>query len=263
MSRIMAASAAAPGISHARAMAEIAAGIMDPVLGRIGSDHVQLCPQHAGRLNEELVDQLMDDHPGTAFRIHATPRVAGEHQHAIIEAVDAHEHPEQMRATASLSIRMGATGYTLHAGRREHGTLEQAFDNTRRLADLFGCRVGIEGLYPSLGSINRWLLSTWEEHERLLEAHVDFAVDLSHLGIVAKRERTQRHDLVRELLSSGHCIECHVSDNDARADSHRPLTAGSPPWWLPFLADVHPDAIIFYEGIAVDPRRRNRASKID
>ena len=252
----MAASAAAPGISHAKAMLAISAGIEDPMLGPIGFEQVQLCPQHSGRLSEELVDHLMEEHPETSFRIHATPRIAGAHMHAIAEAVDADRHPEQMAATAALSRRMGAKGYTLHAGRREHGTLEQAFENTRRLADLFGCRVGIEGLYPSIGRNNRWLLSTWEEHEALLEAGVDFAIDLSHLGIVAKRERKQRHDLVHALVSSPQCIECHVSDNDARADSHRPLTAGSPPWWLPFLVDVHPDATIFYEGIAVDPRRR-------
>lgn len=258
MGTIMAASAAAPGISHARAMAIIAAGIEDPILGPIAHDHVQLCPQHAGRLSEELVDRLMDDHPQTAFRIHATPRVAGDHVHCIAEAVDAHLYPEQMAATAALSRRMGAQAYTLHAGRREHGTLEQAFENTMRLADLFGCRVGIEGLYPSLGRENRWLLSTWGEHEMLLEAGVDYAIDLSHLGIVAKRERQQRHDLVKALLSSDRCLEVHLSDNDARADSHRPLTVGSPPWWLPFLGDAHPDAVMFYEGIAVDPRRRDR-----
>lgn len=253
--RIMAASAAAPGISHVRAMQEIASGIDDPILGRIHHDEVQLCPQHSGRLSEDVVEHLMESHPRTRFRIHATPRIDGEHEHAIVEAVNASEHPDQIRATAALSRRMEAPAYTLHAGRREHGTLEKAFENTRRLADVFGCRVGIEGLYPSIGRENRWLLATWDEHEKLIEADVDFAIDLSHLGIVAKRERRQRHDLVKALVSSPHCLECHVSDNDARADSHRPLTAGSPPWWLPFLGDVHQEAVIFYEGIAVDPRK--------
>lgn len=256
MQKIMAASAAAPGISHIKAVEAIAAGITDPVLGTIGYDHVQLCPQHSGKLSMDSIEILMDKYPSTSFRIHATPRVAGDHTHHIVDAANAHEYPEQIQATANLSKRLNAKGYTLHAGLRNNANLAQAFDNTKRLADIFQCRVGIEGLYPSLGRTSKWLLSSWAEHEELLKSGVDFAIDLSHLGIVAKRERQQRHDLVEALLSSDHCIECHVSDNDARTDSHRPLTAGSPPWWLPFLVHVNPEAVTFYEGIAIDPRRK-------
>lgn len=253
---IMAASAVAPGTGHARALALIAAGMSDPVLGPISMDDVQLCPQHAGRLSEELVDSLMATHPVTQFRLHATPRIAGKHVHTIVEAVDAFNHPEQMVATAALSRRMGAKGYSIHAGQTALGTLDQAFENIRRLSDLFGCRVGIEGLYPSLGRTSRWLLATWEEHERMLEAGIDFAIDLSHIHIIAKRQRTMRMDLVRDMVSSPRCMEVHVSDNDGRADSHRPLTAGAAPWWLAVLGNVHPDADLFYEGVVVDPRRK-------
>lgn len=256
MRKIMAASAAAPGISHLRAVAALAKGVEDPVLGPIHMDEVQLCPQHAGRLSEAVVDTLMEEHPDTRFRIHATPRVEGTHVHRIVEAVDAFDHPEQMAATAALSKRMGAIGYTLHAGRRELGTLERVFENTRRLADLFGCRVGVEGLYPSIGRHNTWLLASWAEHEEMLKARIPYALDVSHINIVAKRERDRRPDLLRDLLSSPNMMEFHLSDNDARADSHRPLTAGSPPWWTPFLDHVHPDASVFYEGILIDPRRK-------
>lgn len=256
MADIMAASAIAPGVSYARALDLIAGGAIDPELGPISMKEVQLCPQHAGKLSEQLVDQLMETHPDTRFRIHATPRVAGDHHHRIVEAVDAFDHPDQMGVTAALSKRVGARGYTLHAGQRALGTLDQAFENTRRLADLFGCQVGIEGLYPSLGRENRWLLATWAEHELLLESGVPYAIDISHINIVAKRERNQRHDLVRDLVSSPNAMEIHLSDNDARADSHRPLTAGAPPWWMKFLPDFHADAVVFYEGVIFDPRKR-------
>ena len=256
MSPIMAASAVAPGVSHMKAMQMLSTGANDPILGAIGVEHVQLCPQHAGKLSEEVVDALMQTYPDTAFRIHATPRVSGDHHHRIVEAVDAFDHPEQMDRTAALSRRMGAKGYTLHAGQASLGTLEQACERTRRLADLFGCPVGLEGLYPSLGRTNRFLLSTWEEHEMMLEADVPFAIDLSHANIIAKRERNQRLDLVTDLVSSKNAMEIHLSDNNMRADSHKPLVEGSPPWWIPLMSHFSPGAMVFYEGILFDPRRR-------
>lgn len=256
MHKIMAASAVAPGVSYSSAMEKIHGGAVDPVLGKISIEHVQLCPQHAGRISEGLLDTLMEKYPGTKFRIHATPRVDGNHIHQIAEAIDAFDHKEQMDVTANLSKRAKAVGYTLHAGRREKGTLKQAFDNTRRLADLFGCRVGIEGLYPTNGGRNTWLLANWQEYEEMLEDGVDFAIDLSHLNIVAKRERCRKDDLVRDMLRSPSCIEVHVSDNDKRSDSHQPLDAVNHPWWLPMLSDVNPEAIVFYEGIIFNPRKQ-------
>ncbi len=254
---IMAASAAAPGVRHLKAVEALARGVSDPVLGRIHIDQVQLCPQHAGTITDQVVDELMEAFPQTKFRIHATPRVQGSHRHQIAEAVDADKHPEQMHSTAMLSRRLGAPGYTLHAGRREKGNLKRAFDNVRRLEDLFECPVGIEGLYPSSGRNNMWLLATWEEHEEMLHADVKYALDLSHLQILAKRERCIKHDLLIDLLSSKNCMEVHVSDNDARADSHRMLDPASPPWWLSYLPSINDDAVLFYEGIAIDPRRRS------
>lgn len=256
MNRMMAASALAPGMSHARAVQAIAKGVSDPVLGPVSIDQVQLCPQHSGKLHEGLIDELMETHTGTRFRIHATPRVSGDHHHRIVDAANASEHPEQIGRTAELSRRMRAPAYSLHAGRRAEGTLDKAFDNVRRLEDLFQCPVGIEGLYPSTGPSDTWLLSRWDEHERLLDGDVHFAIDLSHLLIVARRERDERPDLVEALISSPRCLEVHVSDNEARLDSHRPLTPGKPVWWLKHLPHVSPAATIFYEGILIDPRRR-------
>jgi len=258
--KIMAASALAPGISHARAMAAIAAGVADPVLGPISADEVQLCPQHSGKLHEALIDELMDAHPNTRFRIHATPRVSGDHHHRIVDAANVSEHPEQIARTAELSRRMKAPAYTLHAGRRSEGTLEKAIDNVKRLQDLFQCPVGIEGLYPSNGPNDVWLMATWAEHEAVLRSGVPVAIDLSHLNIVARRERDERPDLVEELVSSPNVIELHLSDNQARLDSHQPMTPGKPVWWMKHLAAVNPAATVFYEGILVDPRRKARAA---
>lgn len=256
--KIMAASALAPGMSYVRSMQAIADGVVDPVLGPISIDEVQLCPQHAGKLHEDLVDVLMEQYPQTRFRIHATPRVAGEHHHRIVDAANVHEHPEQISRTSELSRRMKAPAYTLHAGLRENATLDQALDNVRRLSDLFQCPVGIEGLYPSMGPDNKWLMATWNEHEAVLESGVPFALDLSHLLIVARRERNERADLVEAMVSSPQCIEVHLSDNEARLDSHKPLTVGKPVWWMKHLDSIHSDATVFYEGILIDPRRKKR-----
>lgn len=256
--KIMAASALAPGMSHLRSMEAIAAGVADPVLGPISIDEVQLCPQHAGKLSEEVVDALMEAHPNTSFRVHATPRVSGEHHHRIVDAANVHDHPEQIGRTAQLSRRMNAPAYSLHAGLRADATLDKAIDNVRRLEDLFQCPVGIEGLYPSMGGNNKWLMATWDEHEAVLKSGVRFALDLSHLLIVARRERDNRPDLVEAMVSSPQCIEVHLSDNEARLDSHKPLTVGKPVWWLPHLTQINSEATVFYEGILIDPRRRSR-----
>lgn len=256
MHTINAASAVIPGSTHQRAMERLAEGLEDPILGRIATDEVQLCPQHAGRLAEEVVDLLMETHPDTRFRIHASPRISGI-DHRIVHCSNAFDDGgAQMAATAALSRRMGARGYTLHAGETAHCTLDQALDSLLRLEDMFGCRVGVEGLYPSLGRADRWLLSRWSEHERLLERGCAFAIDLSHLHIVAKRERTQRPDLVRDLVSSPNCIEVHLSWNDGRADSHRPLDPANPPWWMAHLPEINPEAVVFYEGVLLDPKRK-------
>lgn len=256
--QINAASAVYPGVSHRAAMAFIAGGLEDPLLGRIGRQHVQLCPQHSGRITDETVDYLLATYPDTAFRLHATPRIEGPARHTILDAANIFEHPKQLRRMAEISRRLGAPAYSLHAGKLAHGTLADALENTRRLSDLFGCRVGIEGLYPAPGRKPVWILGTWKEHEQMLDSGVDFALDLSHLNIIARRERNERHDLVTDLMSSPHCIEIHLSDNDGRGDRHQPLGQQSAPWWIPFLPKAHPDCVVFYEGILKDPRAARR-----
>lgn len=250
---IHAASAIAPTRSHAEAMRLISAEATDLVLGRISIDEVQICPQHAGLISEKSIDQLMEAWPNTRFRLHATPQIAGNKGRPIVDAANAAKHWDVMERMAGHSKRLNAPAYSIHAGRRANATLDEALDTTRRLADLFECRVGIEPLYPT-GS-DMWLLSSWREHEQLLNSGVDYALDLSHLQIVAHRSRERQDDLVRAMLSSPNCIEVHLSYNDGRADAHLPLDPRKTPWWLDMLDDIHADASIFYEGVLHMPPR--------
>jgi hypothetical protein len=103
------------------------------------------------------------------------------------------------------------------------------------------------------------LVSTWDEYRRLLDLGVCYGLDLSHLNIVARRERRRDPGLVRALLTSPQCIEVHVSDSDGRRDVHWMLT--EPPWWWTVLRTAHRvgmTAVVFSEGNQLrDPGRRS------
>jgi hypothetical protein len=102
------------------------------------------------------------------------------------------------------------------------------------------------------------LLSTWADYEWLLGSDLHYAIDLSHLAIVARHERREDVSLARELVSNERAIEVHVSDNDGRADRHTTLVRH--PWWWPVLDDVHPAAVIFSEGNQNAGRRPSEES---
>jgi len=106
--------------------------------------------------------------------------------------------------------------------------------------------VGIEGHYPTKHDI--WLLSTWAEYRVMLESGVHYALDLSHLHIVATGSGYVEWNLLRELLASPKCLEVHVSANDGSADQHHALDVNAVPWWWPLLAYVHANTVIFSEG---------------
>lgn len=122
--------------------------------------------------------------------------------------------------------------------------MEQLLHNARRAADLFECPVAIEGHYPNAG--DQYLVASWKEYQQLMESGVPFAVDLSHLHIVATASGRIEATLVKEMLSSDRCLEVHVSTNDGRGDQHR-ICAGTP-WWIDCLPSIHPHAVIFSEG---------------
>lgn len=120
------------------------------------------------------------------------------------------------------------------------------------MEDVMGVPVGVEGMYPAPG--DRYLISTWHEYRVLLESGVKYALDLSHINILAERSGTREETLLQELLSSPSCIEIHVSGNDGQRDSHCQLA--SQPWWYQaLLTHRNPDAVIFTEGGQTRPHR--------
>lgn len=214
----------------------------DPLLGRLSTRHVQLCPQNTGRLDAEAAAALRRDFPGVTWRLHANIRV--EETLRLVDLCDWQTEPAYFGKVAQVSAALNAPAYTAHAGRRAHASLSEVLQHAREAEQWFGIPVGIEGHYPAPS--NPWLLSTWEEYRALLESGVAYALDLSHLHILAVQSGRQELGLTQELLASARCLEVHVSANDGRADQHFPLTA--PPWWWPLLASIHPDATVFSEG---------------
>ena len=250
--KINAASAVAPVTTHKRALAHIAQGLEDEVLGTISMDHVQLCPQHAGYIDQALIEELVAAYPKTAFRLHASPKISG-HGRSIVYLSNWHEHREYIDEALRLGHLMGRHGHTIHAGEKQDCDINGMLDRLDDLQQKTGMPIGVEGLYPS--PRDRWLMADWQEHERVAERGFSYALDLSHLNIVS-RVHGRQDELVKDLLSSPQCIEVHVSGNDGRADSHKPLDARAAPWWLDLLRHARSDAVIFYEGVLVDPREK-------
>lgn len=251
---VQATTACLPGRKHYEAVAALHQGIEEPLVGKLGHEHVQLCPQHPTRVDDELVDRLLADFPDTRFRLHASVRLAGgvesighDKRRVIYDASNVGDWG-WFREAARLSQRLGATVYTVHAGRRENATLSQMRDNVSRMIEMFGCLVGVEGLYPERG---QWLVQDWHEYAWLLDSGVHFAVDLSHLNIVARKSGVWESGLVKELLASPRCLEVHLSDNDGMSDRHQRLEQ-QPVWWE-WLSYVHPDAVVFSEGMQAKP----------
>lgn len=249
---VNAASACLPGRPIIEAVTRITEGIAEPLWGPLARDHVQLCPQHPGRIDETTVDQLMQLAPKTRFRLHAN--VFGGARRVIYDAstFDTPEHRQYFRDLAALSRRMKAPAYTLHAGYRTHATLEQMRDNVLAIQDLFGIPVGVEALYPTPArdlAVGRkpQLLATWSELEWLMGSGLDMAIDLSHIAIIAKAEG-RRDDLLADLLAHPRLLEIHVSDNDEVRDSHDVCSEAT--WWLPLLraAPVNARCVVFSEG---------------
>lgn len=231
-----------PGLRHEQAAKNLAREVSEPLFGTLSTDHVQLVPQSFGVLTEELVDALVAAFPRVRFRLHANVRVLPEHQLADLSSYPA--HGPWFRQAARLSKRLAAPAYTAHAGLRSHATMAGMLDHARRCADLFGCVVGVEGHYPTEG--DSWLVSSWPEYRRLFVSGVPYAIDLSHLHILACHSGVHDDALLRDMLASDRCIEVHVSANDGRGDWHQ--VCQQPPWWWPLLQHINPHAVVFSEG---------------
>ena len=239
--------AAWPGLRHVSAVnkayeASASGSLVEPLLGEIYTEHIQLVPQNMGWLDTSLVEYLKDAFPKTQFRLHANVSVMPKSVFADLSGL--HLYPEWFKTAASISKQLNAPAYSAHSGSREQCSMSEMLDNARNLADLFGCPVAVEGQYPVRG--DTFLVSTWSEYRELFESGVPYALDLSHLNILANRSGVYEVSLVQEMLSCERCIEVHVSDNDGTGDQHQ--VCNELTWWYSLLPYTHADAVIFSEG---------------
>lgn len=236
--------AAYPGCDFLQAMQRATAEApSEPLLGALSLKETQLCPQNRGVLTLDFAQGLRATYPGTRFRLHANVRVLPTRQIADWSSWDSQS--PYWKALAETSQTLQAPAYTAHAGRRSEADLATVLDSARRAQDVFGCPVGIEGHYPTRSDV--FLVSNWDEYRTLFESGVPYAVDLSHLHIVAEQSGRYESTLIQEMLASDRCLEVHLSSNDGTKDQHQPLS--QEPWWWPLLAYIHDDAIIFSEGV--------------
>lgn len=231
-------------IPHEIAIAEaIAHPPVDPLLGSLSPRKLQLCPQNLGCLDVGMAGDLRRQYPEVEWRLHANVRIQNTHQ--IIDLCDWPEQREYFQQLGRISKALDAPAYSLHAGKRSQATVTEVIRYSHELAQVFGVPVAIEGHYPT--PRNSWLFSSWQEYRQLLESDACFALDLSHLNILASHENAVEIGLVSEMLSSERCLEIHVSANDGRRDQHLPLM--EKPWWWPLLKHAHANAVVFSEGL--------------
>jgi hypothetical protein len=214
---------------------------VDPLLGVLSTTHLQLCPQNRGRVGLAMIGELRRRYPGVQFRLHANVQLGEKPR--IVDWCDWPQEQAWFHRCAILSCVLGASAYTAHAGRRQC-SVAAVLNHVRDAEQAFGIPVGIEGHYPTRR--HDWLISTWAEYRQMLESGVHYALDMSHLHILAVQSGRVEVQLVADLLASDQCLEIHVSANDGAYDQHLPLQA--PPWWWSLLANAHPDAVIFSEG---------------
>lgn len=229
-------------MSHAEAIADaLAHPPRDPVLGTLSTRHLQLCPQNQGVIDTAFASHLRATYPDIQWRLHANVRNGKTQPWADI--ADFPQSRLYFWQLAYLSHVLKALAYSAHAGRRSKATLAEVFRYTRELEQSFGVPVAIEGHYPTHD--NFWLIDSWKEYRMLLDSGVHYALDLSHIHILATWTQSPHVSLVQELLASERCIEIHLSGNNGQADQHRPLQ--EIPWWLVLLADANPNAVVFSE----------------
>ena len=219
----------------------------EPLLGYLSTKRLQICPQNLGQFTSELALQLKTELAHIEFRCHANVHI--ERQHKIVDIADWPKEQAWFKQMAHLSHVLDAPVYTAHAGKRGTCSVAEVLQFTQEIEDLFGIPVGVEGHYPTPNGKQHWLISTWVEYQQLLESGVNYALDLSHLNILAVQTNHVEWSLVHELLSSPHCLEIHLSDNHGYGDQHLPLSnPDALPWWWSLLSSANPNATIFSEG---------------
>lgn len=218
-------------------------------------DYVQLCPQTPTVFTEDTLTEVQEAFPDTQFQLHANVRV----QSGLL-ILDASSYNERshwyFERLGELSAFINAPAYSLHSGRRRHCSMKGLFHNLKAIQQLFEMPVLVEGMYPTRDGPEEYLMSTWQEYIDVMNSGFYYAIDLSHLHIVANREG-ERPDLAHTLIAHSNCKEVHVSHNNGRSDAHRPISErvwGGLWWkdaWLSALADRSEDdqPIHFTEGL--------------
>lgn len=192
---------------------------------------IQLCPQTCVSLTEELAIELAERFTNTKFFLHANIKL-----NSLFEVFDASvdlKSPKIKSYAKKLKTiihALGGNGYSWHAASARGNVIsfEKACENTKRLQDMLGVDVSIEGLYPSQ---YEWPVASVDDYEKLLNADVNFALDVSHLYICNCQDRVVEMALIEELVKSTRCAEVHLSKNDGKRDMHAKFESGED---LPF-----------------------------
>lgn len=239
--------AAYPGLRHPDAAitaceAAKAGVLSEPLFPIISAKHVQLVPQNFGVIDLDLCDFLLKAFSETQFRLHANVCVLKRLVRVDISNFD--QHQDWFKQAAIINRHLNAPAYSAHSGYRSEATMHEMLTNAKKISDLFNCPVAVEGQYPT--SKNDLLVSTWQEYRELFESGVPYALDLSHINILATQTQHKELTMLSEMLACERCLEIHVSENDGRGDWHQ--VCETTPWWHPLLKYAHSDAVIFTEG---------------
>ncbi len=230
--------AAFPGKTVAEAMALAGTAF---AVGDMRLDQVQIGPQNAGALDWLSAQALQEAYPDTCFRLHANARVDG--WSSLADLASLQHHAGYFIELAKISLVLEAPAYTLHAGLRRNAGMATLQSNLLICEELFECPVGVEGMYPT--DNDRYNVSTWQEYRAMFDRGMRYALDLSHLNILACKTGVRDDGLVREMLASEQCLEIHVSGNDGETDQHTPIVGET--WWMRLLEYAHPAAVMFTE----------------
>lgn len=256
---INAVSACWSSYSYQDAIRRIHEGTVEPLFGQLASTHVQLCPQHANFLSLDVINELMTLYPTIQFRLHSDVRLINKRGYTI-DLIDFNEDTLWYFKTLSeFSKVMKAPLYSLHAGIRGNHAISELFNKAQALQEVFDCPVAVEGHYPFKS--NHYFIDSWKEYEQLYLSNLPYALDLSHLNIVAFREGWD-YDLTKQMLASNNCKEIHLSFNEGRMDSHLvSQDMHNDQWevWKEMIENSGSQATIFSEGNQVLHLRKKAA----
>lgn len=186
-----------PGLRHEAAVELAHSRIHEEALfGHLATDHLQLVPQNHGWMTEELCHTLRQAYPNTAFRLHANVRVLREYVVADLSGFDLPARVVRARSRAEQNPRCDGVHGTCRVRADVHGR-----DAGQRTA----CRGPVRVRGRRGGDVS-------DPGRHLHGVHVErvqgtirvgrfYALDLSHLNILAKATGRQEQTLVTEMLA--------------------------------------------------------------